>query len=54
MTEVCAEEGVSQNSFFLFSFSFDVVFILMAILEKNINKIAEDLKKQLMKTVGAT
>ena len=50
MTEVCTEEGVSpEQVFFLFCFSLAVVFIIIAILEKNLNKSDEDIKDRLWK-----
>ena len=50
MTEVCTEEGVSpEQVFFLFCFSLAVVFIITAILEKNLNKSDEDIKDRLWK-----
>ena len=46
MIEVCAEEDVSpeQVFFFYFAFFFPVVFIIMVILEKNLNESGEDIK----------
>ena len=41
--EVCAKESVSPEVFFLFFF-FGVVFIIMGILGKNLDKSAEDIK----------
>ena len=50
MTEVCTEEGVSpEQVFFLFCFYLAVVFIIIAILEKNLNKSDEDIKDRLWK-----
>ena len=50
MTEVCTEEGVSpEQVFFLFCFSLAVVFIIIAILEKNLSKSDEDIKDRLWK-----
>ena len=50
MVNVCAEEGVSpEQVFFLFCFSLAVVFIIIAILEKNLNKSDEDIKDRLWK-----
>ena len=50
MAEVCTEEGVSpEQVFFLFCFSLAVVFIIIAILEKNLNKSDEDIKDRLWK-----
>ena len=53
MAEVCTEEGVSpEQVFFLFCFSLAVVFIIIAILEKNLNKSDEDIKDRLWKLQG--
>ena len=55
MIEVCTEEGVLlEQVFFLFCFFFSVVFIIMAILEKNLNKSVEDIKKQLLEILGVS
>ena len=45
MIEVSAEDGISSGQvFLLFCFFFAVVFIVMAIQEKNLNKRLEDIK----------
>ena len=45
MIEVCVEEDVSPEQVsFLFCLFFAVVFIIMTILEKNLNESGEDIK----------
>ena len=50
MIEVCAKECESpEQVFFLFCFFFAVVFIIMVILEKKLNKSVEDIENSLWK-----
>ena len=44
MAEVCDEEGVSAEQVFFYFAIFAVVFIIMTILEKDVNKSVEEIK----------
>ena len=49
MIEEALEKAYLLNRYFLFLFFFAVVFIIMGILEKNLNKSVEDMKDSLWK-----
>ena len=49
MIEEALEKAYLLNRYFLFCFFFAVVFIIMGILEKNLNESVEDMKDSLWK-----
>ena len=47
MIKLCAEEGASPQKVFFYFVFFAVFFIILAILEKNLNKSVGDIKNSL-------